>query len=83
MAVKFGKGMSQDVHAVGLVMEDLARFFARFHVTGGVADQLAEGNGPIFLEGVPALFWAFAFGDVHHFPTSDTSCISARCSKPA
>ena len=60
-----GDGVGEDVHAEGLVVELLAGGFAGLHVAGGVADELAEGDGGVFGEGVAARLGSEAFGDVH------------------
>ena len=64
--VNGGDSVGEDVHAECLVVKHLTRLFTRFHVAGSVAEELAKGDVPVFLEGVPSGFGTLAFGDVHH-----------------
>ena len=74
--------MSQDIHTPGLVVEGPAGRLAGFHVPGDVADEVAEGDAAIGLEGVPARPVPAILGNVHHLRVVVDDELIGRCEHP-
>ena len=66
-AVNLGDGVGQDVHTIGLVMKDLARFLTGLHITGRIGYELSEGDGAVLFKGIASWLRPFTLWHVHRF----------------